>query len=98
MNSLKNSRKIIDKTDKKMAKLFQKRMNAVKTVAKYKAENNIEIEDLSREAKIIDRNKSYIKNAELIPYYTEFLKKNIELSKQLQFEILNNKAGDKFEN
>ena len=41
MNKLDEARKIINETDKEIAALFEKRMEAAKLVAEYKAENNL---------------------------------------------------------
>ena len=46
---LKEIRTQIDAIDKQMASLFQKRMELVKEVATYKAQNNLPIEDKNRE-------------------------------------------------
>ncbi len=43
MVSLDESRKKIDEIDMQLMQLFEKRMNVVVDVAKYKKENNLEI-------------------------------------------------------
>lgn len=87
MKDIKKARKNIDKIDKKMAKLFEKRMKEVLSVADYKAENGLETEDSIREKEMIKSNSSYIKSRKLLPYYTEFLKQNIIISKKYQSDI-----------
>ena len=88
MNNLEIARKQINEVDKKMAELFEKRMDAAKTVAAYKKENGLKIDDFAREEQIIKANTDLIKNEEYKPYYVSFLKENIELSKALQHKLL----------
>lgn len=88
MTELEKARQIINDTDKEMAALFEKRMDAVKKVADYKRENGIRIEDNAREEEIIERNCSYIKNDDYKQYYVNFLRESIELSKAMQHRLL----------
>ena len=46
----------IDLIDKEIRELFVKRMNLSKSVAEYKLENNLSIEDINREIEIISKN------------------------------------------
>ena len=84
---LKEIREKINLIDKEMATLFQKRMDAVALVAKYKKENNLSILDAKREEEVIKRNLSYV-SYELKNYYVKLQKELMELSKQYQQEII----------
>ena len=88
MKNIEELRKKINKIDEEMAKLFEERMECVKEIAKYKKENNLPILDKNREKSLIEKNLSYVKD-ELKPYYEEYLKKTIELSKKYQEKIIN---------
>ncbi|MBP3706764.1 MAG: chorismate mutase [Clostridia bacterium] len=88
MNDLEKARKQINDVDKKMAELFEERMDAAAVVAAYKKENGLKIDDFAREEQIIKANTLLIKNEEYKPYYVNFLKENIELSKALQHKLL----------
>ncbi|MBO7217499.1 MAG: chorismate mutase [Clostridia bacterium] len=88
MSELKAARELINKVDKEMARLFEARMDAAKTVAAYKKENGLPIDDFSREKEIIERNSSYIENEEYRSYYVNFLRNNIKLSKDLQHRLV----------
>lgn len=88
MNDLEKARKQINELDKKMAGLFELRMDAAKIVAAYKKENGLKIDDFAREEQIIKANTDLVKNEEYKPYYVSFLKENIELSKALQHKLL----------
>ena len=88
MTELEKAREIINHTDKEMARLFERRMDAVRIVANFKKENGLPVDDLSREAEIIKRNTNYIQNEEYRSYYINFLQSNIELSKKLQHRLL----------
>ena len=88
MTELERARKIINETDKEMARLFEKRMDAARIVAEYKKQNGLKIDDFVREAEIITRNTDYIENEEYRSYYVNFLQGNIDLSKKLQHKLL----------
>lgn len=88
MTELEKARQIINETDKEMARLFEKRMDAAKIVADFKKQNGLPIDDFVREAEIIARNTNYIENEEYRSYYINFLQGNIDLSKKLQHKLL----------
>ena len=88
MADLENARKVINEVDKKMAQLFEQRMSAVKEVANYKIEHGLPVDDLAREAAIIEKNSRYINDDEFRSYYINFLKDTIAISKQMQHRIL----------
>ena len=93
MDNLQKAREQINNVDREMARLFEARMDAVQLVAMHKIENNLPIDDLGREAEIIKRNAGYIENEAYRPYYEEFLKNNIRLSKELQHMLVENAAS-----
>ncbi len=53
MTELEKAREEINRIDKQLARLFEERMAAVKTVAEYKKQNGVRVTDLSREAEVI---------------------------------------------
>ena len=88
MNKLEEARKAINETDKEMAALFEKRMEAAKLVAEYKAENGLPVFDLNRELELFETNAGLIENKEFLPYYLDFLKETVELSKKYQRSLI----------
>ncbi|MBO6286297.1 MAG: chorismate mutase [Bacilli bacterium] len=90
---LKEIRTQIDAIDKQMASLFQKRMELVKEVATYKAQNNLPIEDKDREQELIKRNVSYIQNESLREYYPPVLETMMSESKRYQKRLIEAKNG-----
>lgn len=88
-NSLENARKIINEVDAEMAKLFEKRMEAVKIIAKYKAERGLPILDESREKEVIRVNSSKVDDDELREFYVNFLRGNMAVSRSYQSRIVN---------
>ena len=88
MTELEKAREQIDRIDKEMARLFEERMAAVKTVAEYKRQNGVRVADLSREAEVIKRNSSLIENEALKPYFVSFLQSNMDISKAYQHRLL----------
>lgn len=88
MTELEKARKIINETDKQMAKLFERRMDAAKMVAAYKKEHGLPIDDFAREEELINRNTALIESEEYRSYYVNFLKDTIGISKKLQHRLL----------
>ena len=88
MTELEMARNVINAADKEMAKLFEQRMDAVKMVAEYKKAHGLPIEDPAREAAIISKNSESVKSEDYRPYYVDFLKSTIEISKRLQRDLL----------
>ena len=84
MTELDKARQIINEVDKEMASLFEKRMDAAKVVAQYKKEHGLQITDKNREEELVKRNSSFLKNEEYLSYYVNFLRNNMDISKQLQ--------------
>ncbi len=88
MTELEKARKIINDTDKEMARLFVKRMTAVKQVAEYKKLHGMQVVDPQREAEVIERNSQLVESADLKSYYVTFLQNNMEISKSYQHRLL----------
>lgn len=87
MNQLEEARIIINEVDKEVAALFEKRMKAVEKVIEYKLENNLPIFDAGREQLVIEKNKAYIQDEKLVPYYEDFLNYMMKVSKDYQKAI-----------
>lgn len=88
MTELENARLLINEADKEMAKSFEKRMDAVKIVAKYKKEHGLPVDDITREEEIISNNAKLITNEAYRSYYVKFLRDSISISKNMQHRIL----------
>ncbi len=88
MTELERSRQIINESDKEMAKLFVKRMQAAKSVAEYKRLHGMQVCDPQREAEVITRNSQLVEDQEIKPYYVSFLHSNMEISKAYQHRLL----------
>lgn len=84
MDELKYSREKINKIDKEMAQLFCQRMEAVRNVAEYKKERGLPILDTAREEEIIKQNSQLITDEALRSYYINFLRSNMEISRNYQ--------------
>ena len=88
MDKLEKAREIINETDKEMARLFAKRMDAVRLVAEYKKSRGMQVEDKKREESIIKRNTRFMADEAYKSYYVNFLRYNMELSKTFQHRLL----------
>ena len=84
MNKLDIARKEIEQIDAQMALLFEKRMAAVKEVARYKFENRLPVYDAQREALLIEKNTDKLQNKELSSYYVSFMHALMDISKNYQ--------------
>lgn len=88
MERLNNLRNEIDNIDKQMAKLFEQRINLVKQIAQVKKEINYPSYDQGRETFILIRNGAYIEDKDIRMMYFEMMRKQFELTKKMQEEIL----------
>ena len=67
MDLVQQARAEIDAVDAEMAALFERRMQAVADVVRYKAQTGKPVFDAVREADIIARNTARLQNEELRP-------------------------------
>lgn len=88
MDKLTEARQIINEVDQQVAKLFERRMEAVKMVAEYKIEKGLPIFDSSREAEVLKKNSAYIENDELVDYYLTFQQNMMDVSKSYQKKLV----------
>lgn len=88
MTELEQARQIIDEADKEIARLFEKRMGAVKTVAEYKGANGLPIFDEEREKKVIQKNVARLSDDSLKGYYDTLLRSFMGVSKKYQESLL----------
>lgn len=91
MKKLENCRVLIDNIDNLIIELYEKRMDVVKEVIKYKIENNIPITDFNRELSMLENNLKKIKNEDYKKYYKDVLEGYLKASKKMQEDIQNNK-------
>ena len=63
MNELNEARKEIDAIDFEMAKLYEKRLQAVQKVIQYKIEHSLPVLDAGREQEIMQRNEQWVQPA-----------------------------------
>jgi len=88
MDRLDKARAIINEVDEEMARLFVKRMEAVKEVAEYKREHGLPVLDAAREETVIRNGSARVADDELRAYYVNFIRNNMELSRSYQHKLL----------
>lgn len=88
MQSIENIREEINRIDKEITKLYEKRLDLMGDVAEYKYQNDLPVLDLEREKKVIDNNSNYIKNAKYKPLYIELIQLIMDQGKSLQEEYI----------
>lgn len=84
MNELEEYRAEIDKIDKELVALFEKRMDAVLKVAEYKKKNNMQIFHKDREDIVIDKVLKDLKNKDYSKEIVEFFNNLMHISKEYQ--------------
>ncbi len=88
MNQLDEARRVIDHVDRQMAALFEQRMEAVRQVAAFKAEHSLPILNAGREEEVVAKNRALLEDPALFPYYEEFIRQVMALSRRYQAELL----------
>lgn len=88
MNNLNEAREKINEIDKQMTKLFVDRMSLCKEIAEYKKANSLPILDASREEALINNNLKLISDESLKPYYINYIKGFLNVSKEYQRSLL----------
>ncbi len=88
MTELEKAREIINEVDREMAKLFERRMDAVKMVAAYKKKTGMPVTDPAREEEVIAKNARLLENSQYKSYFVNFIRENMELSKKFQHRLL----------
>lgn len=90
MLDISTLREEIDIIDKEIIRLFEKRMDIVLNVAKYKLERNLPIFNGAREAEVIEKNLNRLSNKEYREYAEKFLVDLMSTSRQLQHSLMGN--------
>ena len=84
MELLEDYRVEIDKIDREITQLLEKRMNVAKAISKYKMENNMQIFHPDREKMVIEKNKGYLENKEYEDLVESFYDNLMYLSRLVQ--------------
>lgn len=88
MSSINDARKKINEVDEKIAELFVQRMEAASTIAEYKKEHGLPVFDADREKEIINSVSKRIENEELRPYYINFIRDTMKISRSYQTKLI----------
>ncbi len=79
--------KQINEVDKEIARLFEKRMQAVEDVAHYKQEHALPVL-IKVEQEVLDRNVNYIENEKYKDSYLSMMKDMMRISRNYQQSLL----------
>lgn len=85
---LQQIRDQIDKIDKQLLSLFLQRMDLAKQVGAYKRENNLPVLNPQREQELIAEKLLLLQDKEYEKYTVEFFECLMELSRQLQYQMM----------
>lgn len=98
MKDINILREEIDKIDKEITKLFEKRLNVSREILEYKVENNLPVLNQSRENQVIKKNIGYLENPEYINYLEDLYLDIMKMSRDLQYRLSRNlKLGEDYE-
>ena len=84
MSGLNELRKEINEIDKKMAGLFEERMEICRKIAAYKQKTGLPVRDPKTEAEKIARQKELIRDDVLRSYYVLFLQSVMDIASSMQ--------------
>ena len=87
---LEEYRSELDALDSTLEECFIKRMQTVKKIAEYKAQQGLPTRDASREAQILEKHCASAPE-ELAPYMKEYFRKLLALSRKYQDELRRSK-------
>lgn len=88
MEKLQICRDLIDSIDNSIIELYEKRMDVIKEITKYKIEKGLPVLDQNREDSMLKKNIEKIKNEEYKKYYKDVLDGYLKASKKMQEEIM----------
>ena len=88
MEKLEICRDLIDSIDNSIIELYEKRMDIIKEITKYKIEKGLPVLDQNREDSMLKKNIEKIKNEEYKKYYKDVLAGYLKASKKMQEEIM----------
>ena len=94
MDPLREARTVIDETDRAMARLFRRRMEAVAQIAAWKKSRGLPIRDAEREESLRRQLNDALDAPELVPYYDAFLQGVLEISRAYQADLLGAEEAD----
>ncbi len=90
-NGLAGARKEIEDIDRKIAELFEARMRAAKSVAEYKKQRGLPVEDKAREEELISQNSCLVRE-DLREYYAIFERDVMKVSSLYQHRLMEGTA------
>lgn len=91
---LEKLREQVDNTDKEILYLIKRRLQTIKKIAKYKFENNLKIEDLDREDKVIlDKTRLSITLNLNESFIREIFETIVKESKVVQKDFIDSKTN-----
>lgn len=84
IKDIKESRQEINKIDREMAKLFEKRMLVSKDISEYKQAHGLPVKDTKREDYILKENIAWLNHSDFQGYYADFLRQTMRISRNYQ--------------
>lgn len=95
LKDLELIRNEINSIDEEIIELFIRRMEAVRKVAEFKINNNIQVMDETRERFILNKYTKDVKDEELKSEIIDFLQSVLAISRKAQDEIIKTNSRGK---
>ena len=87
MENLDTLREKIDKIDKEMISLFEKRMYVAKQIGEYKIKNNLPVLNSKREEIVLENCVNNLEDKNMEKYAKDFMKNVMKISRDYQKDI-----------
>lgn len=87
---LSKTREEIDKIDKEITSLLEKRLTIALDVAKYKIQDNMDVLDSDRERQVIEKCIGYLKNEKYAESIEKIYIQIMDASKEMQKDYIKN--------
>lgn len=87
MENLDTLREKIDKIDKEMISLFEKRMYVAKQIGEYKIKNNLPVLNTKREEIVLENCVNNLEYKNMEKYAKDFMKNVMKISRDYQKDI-----------
>lgn len=86
MKTLEACREEINRVDRELAALFERRMRAVSEVSRIKQAEGLAVLDPDRERAVLEKGEALISDTGYKPYFREFMQAVMDISKKYQRE------------
>ena len=88
MDELQEARKVIDRADEELTRLFEERFEAVRRIVAYKRAHGLPVLDSGREAVILEANRKRLADKAFDSYFEAWYREMLKQSRRFQEDLL----------